>query len=92
MNRRKFLGVCAGAAATGAVVAKSGDLAVTSKDWARGYVHGIKSMKKHEARTIRWVKSENYYDFLRAGWKDYGCPVSSENKHLWHLMVLRCHG
>ncbi len=39
MNRRKFLGVCAGAAVAAPVLAKS------DTEWAKGYIKGIKAHK-----------------------------------------------
>ena len=83
MNRRKFLGVCAGVVAVTPVLAKS------DTEWAEGYIKGIKAHKAplgtmdnptHNGK--RWISSREYYDYLRAGWKE----VDQMNTHL-HLMT-----
>ncbi len=52
MNRRKFLGVCAGAAVAVPVLAKSEVLAKSDTEWAEGYIKGVKAHKTNHYRRV----------------------------------------
>ena len=81
MNRRKFLGVCAGAAVAVPVLAKS------DTEWAEGYIKGIKAHKKHsmllhEAPRVELVPSlSKEHICVKQSWKDRKSDMA---KYTWH--------
>ncbi len=95
MNRRKFLGACAGAA----VVAVAASKVVTEPEVAptmdRPFHNGKPFIRPVRAGTpgeVRWVNSEYLYSFMRAGWKEHqvnGALISKLVAHnqVAHLMV-----
>ncbi len=84
MNRRKFLGVCAGAAVVGVAASK-----VVVEPETIGF-----APRHYPYQKLRWVNSDQLYNRMRAGWREYQDPIDgtlfsklvAHNK-IAHLMV-----
>ncbi len=94
MNRRKFLGVCAGVAVTGIAVAKTDRFCeVVVEPETIGF-----APRHYPYQRLRWVTSDQLYDRMRAGWEEYRgltAPISKlvsnhpPHNKIAHLMIYR---
>ena len=89
MNRRKFLGACAGTAIAATAVAKG----VSWKD-AVSMRQKIVTAEPMVHRKLRWVNSKEIYKYMREGWEEYRHDDTVVSKSIGkneivHLMAYR---